>query len=262
MLRKTLLVTTALVLATSVAYAGQKGYNPSQAKGLQKNLAIGHPGQVVKGIPSTMITTHRGAAPHNAPPHLEAAKFSNFSKYANAQYVSWYGYRAENISSCYTISSHYFSCYQVAADNALSFTAGVTATTKKAETSLFSFYSSAQYAVNIYSDAGGLPGAVLATSKSFSDSDTSLCCTALRSVALKANLVAGTTYFAGVVGKCCNSDGGWNMENIDFSGAAQDYFHYKEHATYNYGSGTHTTNYSSPWHASSYLPTTGALVLK
>ena len=52
------------------------------------------------------------------------------------------------------------------------------------------------------------------------------------------------------------------LEDVDLSGASVDYFHYKDSGSYNYGTGTYTFNYSSPWHASTYLPETGAAVLK
>jgi hypothetical protein len=198
---------------------------------------------------------------NNTAPNLATAKFTNYSKYANAQFVSWYGYTAANTSSCY-YSGSYFSCYRDKGDNALAFTSPVTAATKKVTVPLFSFYPSAQYAVNIYTSSGGLPGSVIATSKTFSDSDTGLCCTASRTVAIKANLTAGTQYFLGVVGASNPSYGGWDMENTDFSGASVDYYHFTDSGTYSYGTGSHTFNYSSPWHASTYYPTTGAAVLK
>jgi len=265
MLRKTLLVTTALVVGASVAYAGHQKFNLNNSKAAQKILSIGKVGSMAKGLPGMVITTKRGAHPvHNTlPPHMTSAVFTNFDgDDANAQYVSWYGYRAEASSGCWSYSI-YHSCFNVQGDNALKFTSAVTKTTKKASVAMFSFYPSAQYQVKVYSDAGGLPGAVLATSKKFSDSDTSLCCTAIRTVAIAAPVTAGTTYFLGVVGASTPSNGGWNMEDTDFSGAAVDYYHFKQHITYTYGTASHgTSNYSSPWHASYYLPTTGVASLK
>jgi hypothetical protein len=263
MLRKTLLITTALVFGASVAYAGHKNINLTNSKAVQKLLAIGHTGNMAKGVPAMVITSKRGTHPvHNVAPHFDSAIFSNFSKNANAQFISWYGYRAENASSCYT-SSIYHSCFSLQADNALAFKSGVTATTKKTSVAMFSFSPSATYAVNVYSDAGGLPGAVLATSHTLTDSDTSLCCTAARTVAIHANLTAGTTYFLGLVGSSVGSNGGWNMEDTDITGASVDYYHFKEHITYGTVSGpTYSSNYSSPWHASTYLPEVGVASLK
>jgi hypothetical protein len=261
MLRKTLLVTTALVAGASVAYAGHHNFNLNNSRAAQKILAIGHVGSMAKGLPAMVVTTKRGSQPvHNTlPPHMTLPVFSNFDgDDANAQYVSWYGYRAEASSGCWSYSV-YHSCFQVNADNALAFTSPVTKTTKKTSVAMFSFYPSAQYAVNVYSDAGGLPGAVLATSKTFSDSDTSLCCTAIRTVAIHAPVVAGTTYFLGVVGASSPSNGGWNFENTDFSGASVDYYHFYEHYTITNGT---TGSFSSPWHASTYFPVSGVASLK
>jgi hypothetical protein len=260
MLRKTLLVTTALVLGASVAYS--KGVMPKNSK-LQAKL-ISHAAHVVNGAPVIVRPDHRGIQPtHNVVPHLESSKFSNYSKNANGQYVSWYGFTAANESSCYSYSI-YHSCFNFVGDNALSFTSGVTAPTKKVTVPMFSYFPSAQYEVNIYSDAGGLPGSVLATSHTFSDSDTSLCCTSSRTVAIHANLTAGQTYFIGLVGTLNNGNsyGGWNMEDVDFSGASVDYWHYNEVIRYSSGTGYHTYSYGSPWHASTYIPSTGAVVLK
>jgi hypothetical protein len=264
MLRKTLLVTTALVMSASVAYANHKSVVASRTEShLAKFLSVGKVGHMVHGQPVTALTSNRGDRPiHNNTPHLEAAKFSNWGKAANAQYVSWYGYTAVAASSCFSGSS-YFECFKEQANNALAFTSGVTASTKTAEIALFSFYPSAQYQVDLYSSSGGLPGAVLGHSKSTSDSDTSLCCTAARTVKMTTPLTAGTPYFLGVVCASNPCDGGWNMENTDFSGASVDYFHFNESGSYSFsGSGVHTFHFSSPWHASTYLPTTGAIVLK
>src|SRR5438067_443552 len=108
MLRKTLLVTTALVLGTSLAFAGQKGYTPKNPKLAKLFINAGH---MVKGVPVTVLTSQRGSQPaHNNPPNLASAKFTNYSKYANAQFVSWYGYTAANESSCYS-SGSYHSCF-------------------------------------------------------------------------------------------------------------------------------------------------------
>src|SRR5437870_3728254 len=263
MLRKTLLATTALVLGASLAYAGQKGVMPKNSK-LQAKM-LSHAAHVVNHAPVIVQTSQRGSHPaHNNPPNLAVATFTNYAKYANGQFISWYGYTAANESSCYT-SGAYYSCFSFVGDNALSFTPAATVTTKKVTVPLFSFYSTADYAVNIYSSSGGLPGAVLATSKTFSDSDTSLCCTASRTVAIKAKLTGGTQYFLGVVGtqQSGNAYGGWDMEEKVQDGSVSDYWHYNEKLRYGYTTTTgYNKAYSSPWHASTYIPTTGAVILK
>ena len=86
-------------------------------------------------------------------------------------------------------------------------------------------------------------------------------CTASRTVAIKANLVAGTQYFIGVVGVCCNADGGWNLEDTDMSGTAVDYFHWRDSSTPPSCSSS-IGPCSSPWHASKNYPETGAAILE
>jgi len=256
MLRKTLRATTALVLCAALAHAEQQGIIPKNRAALARMLSHG-----AHRVAAIVRPTARGSEPvHNVAPNLENAIFSNYSKDANAQYISWYGYRVANYSSCYSYSI-YHSCYHFFADNAFAFTLATTVTTKKVTVPLFSSNPRAEYQVDIYSSVGGLPGSVLAHSKEFTASDTDLCCTASRTVSIKANLSAGTQYFIGLVGVCCNANGGWNMEDADMSGAAVDYFHWGQTPTsVSYcGSGSPCT---SPWHKSTYLPETGAAVLK
>ena len=253
MFRRTLLTSTALVLCASFAHAEQNGViskNRTTLLRLLSHAAIAHPNA-------------RGSQPvHNVAPHLEGAIFSNYSEDANAQYISWYGYRTEASSAGSTCS--YSGHFHTTADNAFAFTPTTSVTTKKVTVALFSFYPSAEYQVDIYSSVDGLPGNVIARSKKFTDSDTYVCCTASRTVRIEANLVGGTQYFIGVAAAGSNADGGWMMEDTDFSGAAADYYHFRESVSY-YSSQNHTchkSTFSSPWHVSTYLPTTGAVVLK
>jgi hypothetical protein len=263
MLRKTLLVTTALVLCASLSLAGQKEVLPIDSKAMAKAFRHVQVGYAVNGIPVTVTTSKRGTHPvHNVAPHLESAIFSNYSKDANAQFISWYGYTTANESSCGPSSGCYAYRLHFIGEHALAFTPAATVTTKKVTVSLFSFHPSGQFEVDIYSSVGGLPGSVIAHSKKFTDSDTALCCTASRTVAIKANLNAGTQYFLGVVGVCCNAYGGWNMEDTDMSGAAVDYYHTSLTLTTHTTSGrTNSYHQSSPWHASTYYPASGAAIL-
>jgi len=264
MLRKTLLATTALVLCAALAHAEQKGVTPKNSAMLARMFSHG-----AHAVSAIVRPAARGSQPtHNVAPNLQNAIFSNYSEDANAQYVSWYGYRAENSSYGSICGSASATRTHITTDNAFAFTPPANVTTKKVTVAVFSFYiiPSAEYRVDIYSSVGGLPGSVIAKSKTFTASDTSVCCTSSRTVAIKANLVAGTQYFIGVVGTLDggNADGGWMMENTDFSGASVDYYHFRESFSY-YNSQHHTchkSTYSSPWHASTYLPTTGAVVLK
>jgi len=199
MSRKTLVVTTALVLCTSLAYADQKGVTPKSGKAMAKASRMFAVGHAVTGIPVTVGTSKRSSLPvHNSTPSLANAIFSNYANDANARFTSWYGYEAANFSSCIS-ESHFHSCLHFAGDNAFAFTPAATVTSRKVTVPVFSFYPSALYEVDIYSSVGGLPGNVVAHSKKFTASDTALCCTASRTVAMKANLVAGTQYFIGVV---------------------------------------------------------------
>src|SRR5215472_12736157 len=124
----------------------------------------------VKGLPDIVHTSARGSWPvHNVAPNLVSAILSNYSRDANAQFISWYGYYAENYSYCLSCS-YYISNVHVIADNAFAFTPATSATTKKVMVPLFSFDPSGEYQVDIYSSVGGLPGAVIARSKKFTAS--------------------------------------------------------------------------------------------
>jgi hypothetical protein len=54
------------------------------------------------------------------------------------------------------------------------------------------------------------------------------------------------------------------MENTDFSGQAQDYWHEKIHETYmtSWGTPTRTYSFSSPWHLTTALPEQAAAIVK
>lgn len=264
MSRETLVVTTALVLCASLAYADQKGAVPKSGKAMSKTFRMFTVGHAVSGIPLAVSTSKRSSRPvHNGTPNLANAIFSNYSKDANAQFISWYGYVVANYSSCIS-ESHFHSCVHFAGNNAFAFTPAATVTSKKVTVPVFSFYPSALYEVDIYSSVGGLPGNVLAHSRKFTASDTSLCCTASRTVAMKANLVAGTQYFIGVACASNPCQGGWEMEDTDMSGAAVDYWQYQETYTRctHAGFPTVACTTGSPWHASTYYPETGAVVIK
>jgi hypothetical protein len=50
------------------------------------------------------------------------------------------------------------------------------------------------------------------------------------------------------------------MEDVDFSGAAKDYWHYYMKETPCYPS--YVCTYSSPWHSSGDVPSAGAVIIK
>jgi len=262
MLRKTLLATTALVVCAPLARAASDRITPKDNPALAKMLS--HAAQMAKGVTAIVHMNARGGRPvHNIAPDLASAIFSNYSKYPNAQFISWYGgFTAFNSSTCNSSSHGFHSCLRHTVENALAFTPAATVTTSKVTVPVFSFYHSAQYQVDIHSSLDGLPGAVIARSKKFTAGENPLCCTSA-TVPIKANLVGGTQYFLGVTGVCCNSYGGWDMEDTDPSGAAIDYVLNRETGTYGTTANQHHffTN-SASWLASTYYPETGAVVLK
>jgi hypothetical protein len=119
--------------------------------------------------------------------------------------------------------------------------------------------------------ASGQPGKAIATTSATTLSNTSVCCAGARTVKFVSgrHALPKGNYFAAV--ECANSpcSGGWNMEDVDMTGAAVDYWHIWEHETSiglassscPSGTGCHTRSYtySSPWHPSTYYPEAGAV---
>src|SRR5690348_1673876 len=137
--RTTWVVTTALVLCNSLAYADQWSVPPKSGKAMSKASRVFTVGHAAKGIPVTIGTSRRSVPPvHNSPPNLANAIFSNYAKDANAQFISWYGYEAANFSSCIS-ESHFHSCLHFAGDNAFAFVPATTVTSKKVTVPVFSF---------------------------------------------------------------------------------------------------------------------------
>jgi len=262
MFKKTLLATSALVLGASVAFAA--AHTQKLGAG-QTHRQFGTPGHVVHGIAVNFsIGNKNHAVVHGNKSHwTPGATYSNFSKDANAEFVSWYGFRAEDSGFSSYYSSHDFIRDFEIANNAVGFTGGG----KKVKTMTiagFGYASTDKFEGVILSSVGGLPGASVAHTSSTSLADTALCCTTATTLKLThaTTLASGTGYFASV--QCANEpcNGGWAMEDTDFTGATVDYFHYNYTETYNFGSGTHTYAGSSPWHASTYYPTAGAVIVK
>ena len=260
MLKKAFLVTTALVLCVSTGFAAQQPHRPGE-RILARFMKLGIPVHVVHGFPVTVITTAKTGHPaaHVAQQFGRGVTFSNLDKDdPNAQFVSWYGATATAAKSCY-YSGSYFSCFSEAGNNAIPIT-GLGYRARKITVPLFSLSGpSTEYNVGIYSATpSGLPGNELAGA-STTASDTQYCCTGLRTVHVDIKLKAGQQYFVEVAcgqntGACY---GGWDMESRDWSGDQTDYWHFKEHGSYNFGTGTHTSSFSSPWHLSTYLTVTG-----
>jgi hypothetical protein len=257
MLRKTLLATTALVLGGSLAFAAHQNGTPSSRT--LSRIGVDHAN-------ATMLNTkgtHQGVV-HNTSHYVPGAIFSNFSKDANAEFVSWYGFTAVNSSYNFYASHSSHEKFTEVGFNAEPFT-GTGKAPASATVPGFAYASTYQFEVQILASAGGLPGASVAHTQAFSWGDTSDCCTGAVTAKFKnaPKLTKGTTYFAAVACASAPCDGGWNMENTDFSGAAgPDYWHIKLYETYNFHYGhTYTYSDSSPWHASTSIPATGAIVI-
>jgi hypothetical protein len=264
MLTKTLLITTALVLCVSTAIAVPNA-EKARARISQRLMKFGTPVIVRHGFPVTVVRTGRPGhlpKPH-APYHFaRGVTYDTLDEDdKNAQFVSWYGYRVEKASSCFT-SSTYHSCFTASATNAIPIT-GLGYRAGKVSVPLSSFTPSAEYNVGLYSaTASGLPGNEL-TGASTTASDTTYCCTGLRTVKVDPiKLKAGEKYFVEVTGgkNSTNSDGAWDMESLDWSGDQVDCYQFKEHVTYNSGSGTYSSNFSSPWHCSNTIANPAAKV--
>ena len=255
-----MLATSALVLSASVAFAVTHGTAPRHQPTLKAPFAAGHS---VHGVAVGVVlgnTKHQGVV-HNTGHAIPGGVYNNYSKDANAEYVSWYGFVAENSAFSYSLGSGYFERGSITGGNAVQMPNGGSA--KGMQFAGFGG-STSEFVGEILSNAGGLPGNPIATTSSTTFSDTALCCTSTRSVKFSKKKTIPAGSFAAVA--CANSPcyGGWNMEDTDFSGATVDYFHVIEKETYNtyYSGGTQHFTYSSPWHASSYYPTAGAVIVK
>jgi len=257
MVRKTLLATTALVLGASLAFAAQHN-----DKAFSKLPARFQPANQHASLVINKSANH-GVVHNNKSHWTPGSVFSNFSKDANAEFVSWYGYTALNSSYSYYSTSTYHYKVTDKSNNATPFTGS--GKLKTMTFAGFAYSANDEFQGQILSaTSSGLPGAALATTSATTFSDTADCCTSARTVKFTsgAKSLPSGNYFASV--ECANSPcyGGWAMENVDFTGAAVDYYHYYEKETYNYGSGTHTSVYSSPWHESTEFPTNGAVIVK
>lgn len=256
MLRRTLGATTALVLCASLAYAGEKA---SQANGLlglmqrKHGLPMRADGRIVAAM---AVGRAGGPISRNVLPDVANATFNNFSRYANAQFISWYGFVTEGLfnGDCSCI------CSAFTASNAIPIT-GTGATVTKIKVPITSLTGpSTEFNVGIYSaTASGLPGSHELAGGLTTASDTKYCCTAVRSVKVNITLNAGKKYFLEVTCEYVQDcSGGWDMEDTDFSGTAQDYFRYKlvQHSCVS----NHTS--SSPWHLSTTYPGQPAAIIK
>lgn len=254
MLQK-LLLSTALVFCASTAFAGQTtSQTRDRISVLQEKfgLPVAHH-HILAAMP---VGKAGGLSGLKVLPDVANAIFNNFSKDANARFVSWYGFVTKGLFS----GDCSCTCSAFTASNAIPIT-GTGATVTKIKVPLTSLTGpSTEFNVGIYSaTASGLPGSHELAGGFTTASDTKDCCTAVRSVNVNITLSAGQKYFLEV--SCAYVDdcsGGWDMEDTDFSGTAQDYFRYK---LVQY-SCTHTQVASSPWHLSTYYPAEPAAIIK
>jgi len=258
-LAKTLLATTALVLFVSTASAGQNSgphANGSAARFMRP--AVGR--HFGKGIPPAVTTRKPYRAPLDIPLYLPGVTFSNLSSDKNARFISWYGYTFLNHSSCYYQSVYSHWCLTEQANNAAPFYGAGKKVTKLGAALFSGTASAAEANLGIYSaTASGLPGNELAGASTATDCPSAVCW-----VDVDIFLKRGKKYFFEVrcgtgTGGC---DGGWNMEDIDFSGAEADWFHYEQTFTFVSSSTRYTSRQSSPWHETSEYPAEGAFVIK
>ena len=137
---------------------------------------------------------------------------------------------------------------------------------KKIVVPLVSFSSLAEFNVGIFSaTASGLPGNHELAGGTTTASYTNLCCTSARSIDVNITLTAGQKYFVEV--SCAptrqsNCYGLWLMEDTDFSGDSQDYFHWEEIESWTSGGTRFTYTISSPWHLSTEHPVEAAAIVK
>jgi hypothetical protein len=209
--------------------------------------------------------TDRDAVDEGTPSH-DGAIFNNIVwRDKNAEWLTWYAFTTINSAVSYYASKDFHYKLSEIGFNALPFY-GTGATARKvgvAVTGSSAFVSVAS------ATASGAPGnevsGALATKRGNKTWE-------LAWAKVDVKLKAGKEYFLAV--SCPQSErncnGGWYMELDDLSGGATDYWHVKEHETYNFGtscpSGTychdHTYSFSSPWRLSDYYPEQGAAIIK
>jgi hypothetical protein len=214
---------------------------------------------------AVMIGKAAGAPVRNNVSHwVPGATFNNFSKDKNAEFLSWHRFvTARGYSSCPSNSD---VCYSETASNAIP----IVGTGKKVTKILVPLFGSTQhseYNVGIYSATpSGYPGSQeLAGGSTTPTNDIEYCCKAVRSVDVDITLRRGQKYFLEVNCTCRYCYGGWDMEDTDFSGNAQDYFRYRQLWKHYGGSHSWTISswtVSSPWHLSTEYPEQPAAIAK
>jgi hypothetical protein len=264
MFRTSLLAATALVLCVSAAFAGRETGHAGD-RIVPRFLHQGTPVRTLHGFPVVLMDRKAAVASagrHGVTPRYPNAIFDNIDWHdKNNEWLSYYGFSIVEEKSCFYQSSQSHYCFSEHGNNAFAFY-GTGKKAKKIGVPLFTESpSSTEYNVGIYSaTASGLPGDTALAGGSTTASESTICCTQIRWVDVNVKLKKGEEYFLEVSCGAAQSYcyGGWMMEDT-----GQDYFHMAEHETYNFGSGTQTYSYSSPWHASTALgPAEGAAIIK
>lgn len=262
MFRTALLATTALVVGTTVGMAAGLHHQRSLPSG---SIAV----MSHNGHPVTVMLTgmgRQGVAHNNGKvePVKEPGKmFSNLSKDANAQFISFYGWYTYNYyfsASTYSESAYQHAALPVTGDGG---------THKKISVPIYQYsFASNQYTAGIYSDSGGQPGALIgnAATLSANPSAGSLCCTQLVTGSIGKTVVPAGPAWLVVSGNAqpgcqCEDYGLWLMENTNFTvhGGGMEYA-YGDHF---HTSGGYNTTYNSGWlSSSSGAPAGGAASIK
>lgn len=257
MFRTALMTTSALVIGTATAFAAAHHQPMKQIPLPAGSFAVTqHNGRVVTAM--VVGGKNQGIVHHNVGPVKDPAKmFSNLSKDANAEFLSFYGWYTEN----YDFSGSTYS--ETGYQNAALPVTGDGAAHKSISVPIYSYEGT--YQAGVYASASGNPGNPIFTVSITPASTTSLCCTTLvtgtghKTVVPAGNAWVEVTAVASA-GCNCESYGLWLMENTNFTvhGGGMKY----EYGDHFHTSGGYTTNYNSGWLTSSGVPAGGAVEVK
>jgi hypothetical protein len=291
MFRNTLLVTSALVVASSVAFASQHVKLPhgQTLQGLTREFVSNKmPGVVFSknNTPIAVRSTVSVKGAHGKDPIFVPGGTGNFSKSKNALFLSWFGWFAgatseqlgpSTYSACYSYSgggnciSGYYERISEKINIQQSGAQPVTGITgaKEIQIGAEQYSGSGGAKVALYTDAGGVPGTRLGGGAfNTAPAYTGMCCSGLQTVKIKpaiTGLNPSSQYWV-VVSK--NGTGGrvaWNGqdstwasfptgEDYNETGTTVENFTYKTYRS-GYHDTVHTTFHSSTggWiHTSSF----------
>jgi len=285
MFKGAIMVTTALVVATSMALAaGQGSTNSGPAHKTRVAKSLVQVGKVSRGFAPALLNTKPGTRPGKSADwqdiRTRGKTFDNFSRSANALFLSWYGWAAQantgsgigyhcTSTSCYSVGITY-SVHQGAA---LKLT-GTGNEVKKIELGAFeqqNYPSCVSWgschggmgSVALYSNATGsacagtsshgiapsCPGtAIKNASGTFSAAAPSaLCCDVISVPIHKTTLAAGTQYWLYVTGGPGGDNAiAWDSEDSDFSQNPMGsmVYHFTFHTNFTTGA---VNDYNSGW---------------